>query len=112
MLSIITRIYLNKGYGLLKPGCTLQSLAKLCLPSSMTAEFYPLPEGDKELLEKMRENMMGGPSIVFIGKTVVSETQIRSPPNVCKSIEGIDASELSLRHVSADAYWTVNKTGI
>ena len=38
--------------------------------------------------------MFGGPSIVFRRKTVVNETFIRESSNLCKSIVGIDASQL------------------
>ena len=38
--------------------------------------------------------MTGGPSIVFTRKTDVDETFIRDSSNVCKSIVGIDASQL------------------
>ena len=38
--------------------------------------------------------MTGGPSIVFTRKAVVGETYIRDSANVCKTIVGIDASQL------------------
>ena len=38
--------------------------------------------------------MVGGPSIVFTRKAVVDETIIRKSTNLCKSIVGIDASQL------------------
>ena len=38
--------------------------------------------------------MTGGPSIVFTRKAVVDETFIRNSSNICKSIVGIDASQL------------------
>ena len=45
-------------------------------------------------MEKIREDMVGGPSIVFTRKAVVDETFIRKSSNLCKSIVGIDASQL------------------
>ena len=39
--------------------------------------------------------MTGGPSIVFTRKAVVDQTLIRNSENICKSIVGIDASQLS-----------------
>ena len=86
--------YHEKGIDMLKLGCTLPNLANICLHSSTSAKFYPFPAGDKDLLEKVREDMVGGPSIVFTRKAVVSETKIRSSSNICKSIVGIDASQL------------------
>ena len=79
---------------MLKLGCTLPNLANLCLHKSTSAKFYPFTETDKDLLRKIREDMVGGPSSVFTRKAVVDETFIRNSGNVCKSIVGIDASQL------------------
>ena len=79
---------------MLKLGCTLTNLANICLHSSTNVKFHPFPEGDKDLLEKIREDMVGGPSIVLTRKAVVGQTRIRSSSNTCKSIVGIDASQL------------------
>ena len=45
-------------------------------------------------MEKIRENVVGGSSIVFTRKAVVGETIIRKSTNVCKSIVGVDARQL------------------
>ena len=86
--------YHNKGIDMLKLGCTLPNLANICLHKSTDSKFYPFIEPDKDLLEKIREDMVGGPSIVFTRKAVVDETFIRKSSNLCKSIVGIDASQL------------------
>ena len=86
--------YHKKGIDLLKLGCTLPSLANICLHKFTNAKFYPFTETDKNLLQKIREDIIGGPSIVFTRKTVVNETFIQNPGNICKSIVGIDASQL------------------
>ena len=86
--------YHNKGIDMLKLGCTLPNLANICLHKSTRAKFHPFTEADKDLLEKTREDMVGGPSIVFTRRAVVDETFIRKSQNVCKSIVGIDASQL------------------
>ena len=44
------------------------------------------------MLEKIREDMTGGPSIVFTRKAVANETFVRKSNNLCKSIVDIDAS--------------------
>ena len=44
-------------------------------------------------MEKIREDVVGGPSIVFTRKAVVDETFIRKSTNLCKSIVGIHASQ-------------------
>ena len=79
---------------MLKLGCTLQNLANICLHKSTDSKFYPFTESDKDLLEKISEDMVGGPSIVFTRKAVVDETFVRKLTNFCKSIVGIDTSQL------------------
>ena len=63
--------YHNKGLHRLKLGCTLPNLAKSCLHKPTVSKFHPFTESDKSLLEMIREDMVGGPSIVFTGKAVV-----------------------------------------
>ena len=86
--------YNNKGIDMLKLGCTLPNLANICLHRSTYAKIYLFTELDTDLLEKIREDTVGGPSIVFTRKAVVEETSIRKSSNLCKSIVGIDASQL------------------
>ena len=86
--------YHNKENGMLKFGCTLPNLAKICLNKTTDSKFYPFTESDKDLPQKIREGMVGGPSIVFTRKAVVDETFIRKSSTLCKSIVGIDASQL------------------
>ena len=86
--------YHKKGIDMLKLGCTLPNLANICLHKSTSAKFYPFTETDKDLLQKIREDMVGGPSIVFTPKAVVDETFIQNSEIICKSIVGIDASQL------------------
>ena len=86
--------YHNKGSDGLKLGCTPPNLANVFLHSSTTAKFYVFPEKDKSLLEKVRENMVGGPSIVFTQKAVVDKTKLQSSPNIYNPIVNIDACQL------------------
>ena len=76
---------------MLKLGCTLPNLTNICLHKSTDWKFYPSTESDKDFLEKIREDMVGGPCVVFTRKAVVDETFITI---LCKSIVGIDASQL------------------
>ena len=86
--------YHDKDIDMLKFGCTLPNLANFCLHKSTHAKFYPFTGGDKDILEKTREVVADGPSIVLTRKAVVDETFIRKSANICKSIVGIDASQL------------------
>ena len=86
--------YHDKDIDMLKLGCTLPNLANIRLHKSTDAKYYPSTEGDKDLVHEIREDVFGGPYIVFTRKAVVDETFIRKSTNICKSIVGIDASQL------------------
>ena len=86
--------YHDKNIDLLKLGCTLPKMANVCLHKSTDAKIYPFTERDKDPLEKIREENFSVPSIVFTRKAVVDETFIRKSANKCKSIVGIDSSQL------------------
>ena len=89
----MVQFYHQKEIDMLKLGCTLPNLANIFLHKSTNEKFYPFCESDRDLCEKIREDMTGGPSIVFTRKAVEDETFIRDSSNVCKSIGGIDASQ-------------------
>ena len=93
-LQKMLAFYHRKGIDILKLGCTLPNLANICLHKSTSAKFYPFNETDKDLLQKIREDMVGGLPIVFTCKAVVDETFIRNSENVCKSFVGTDARQL------------------
>ena len=86
--------YHNKDVFIMKLGCTLRNLANNCLKKSADEKFYSFTEGDKESFEKIQEDVVGGPSIVFTRKAVADETFVWKSTNICKSIVGIDASQL------------------
>ena len=67
----------NKGIDMLKLGSTLPNLVDNCLHKSTDSKFYTFTESDKDLIEKIRKDMGGGPSIVFTRKAVVDEKFIR-----------------------------------
>ena len=91
----LIEFYQNKGIDMLKLGCTLPNLANICLHKSTDSKFYPFTESDRNLLENIREDMVGGLSIVFTCKAVVDETFIRKSSNLCKPIVGMDAIQLN-----------------
>ena len=80
---------------MLKLGCKLPHLASICPHKSTDAKIYPFTEVDKDLVERTRENVVGGLSINFTRRgAVVDEVFIRKFTNLCKLIVGIDASQL------------------
>ena len=85
--------YHNKGIDMLKLGCKLPDLAFICLHKSTVSKFYHLMESDEDLLEKLREDIVGGPSIVFTRKALVYDFLIRKSSNLCKPFVGIDAGQ-------------------
>ena len=88
----LIEFYQNKGIDVLKIECTLPSLANICFHKATDSKLHPFTESDTDLLEEIREDMVGGPSFVFTRKAVVDETFIRKSTNLSKSIVGIDAS--------------------
>ena len=77
-----------------KLGCTLPNLLKMCLHKSTNKKTYPVCESDRDLSEKISEDMMVGPPILFTRKAVVDKTIIKDSSNNNKSIVGIDTSQL------------------
>ena len=63
--------YHNKGIDMLKLVCTLPNLANIYLHKSTNHKFFPFVEADKDLHDKIRDDMTGDPSIVFTRKAVV-----------------------------------------
>ena len=61
--------YHDKEIDMLKVSCISPNLADICLHKSTGAKFYPFTEGDKDLLENIREHVVDGPSIVFTRKS-------------------------------------------
>ena len=84
----------NKGFDMLKLGRTLTNLAIVCLHKSTDSKFYAFTESGKNLFEKIREDMVRAPSVVFTRKAVVNEAFVRKSSNLCKTIVGIDANQL------------------
>ena len=60
-----------------KRGYILLVIANTCVHKSTTAKICRFTESDKDILEKVRKDMVGGPSIVFTRKALVAETFVR-----------------------------------
>ena len=84
----MVRLYHQKEIDLLKLGCNRPNLANNCLHNGTNEKYYPFCEGDGDLCEKIREDMTGGPSIVYT-KSCCGRNLIREPSYICKSIVGI-----------------------
>ena len=86
--------YQDKDIDMLKLGCTLPNLAYIRPYKALDAKFYPFREVDKDILEKIWECVVGGPSIVFTSKAVVDEISFRKSTKICESIVGIEENQL------------------
>ena len=76
--------YHDKDIDMLKVVCTVPNLANICLHKSTSEKVYPFMEWDKDLLENIREDAVGGLSIVLTQKAVLDETCIRNSTNFWK----------------------------
>ena len=79
----LIEFYHDKRIDMLKLGCTLPNLANIFLHKPIDYKFYPFFSSDSDLLEKIRVDMTGGPSIVFTRKAVATETFIQKSNNFC-----------------------------
>ena len=86
--------YHAKNIDMLKLGCTLPNLANTFLHKSTSDKFFPFTEKDKDYDSYIRSWLTGGPSIIFNRYAKAGETRIDDSEHVCKTILGIDASQL------------------
>ena len=79
---------------MLKLRSNLTNVTFICLNKSTAAKFHPSAENNRDLQEKIREDMVGRPSTVFKRKAVVDETFSLNSTIWCTSNVGIDARQL------------------
>ena len=84
----------NKSLEIMKLGGTLHNVANICLHFSTCAKFSTFSDGDKNLLWKLWEDLVGGPWKVLTRKTVINETQIHNSTHVWKSNVRVLAGQL------------------
>ena len=76
IVPTMLEFYHNKGIDILKLRCTLPNLANICHHKSINHKLFPFVESDKDLQDKIRKDMTGGPSFVFTRKTVVDHIHL------------------------------------
>ena len=86
--------YHARDIDMLKLGLTLPNLANRILHSSRSAKFFPFNKMDSHYDTYIRSWLTGGPSIIFTRYAKANVTKIGTSENICKSIVGIDASQL------------------
>ena len=80
-LQKMVDFYHKKGIDMLEFGCTLPNLANIWLHQSTTEKCYAFIESDRNLVEKLREDMIEGPSLVFTRAGEVEKIFIRVSTN-------------------------------
>jgi hypothetical protein len=98
------KFYVEKGCDLFKQTVSVPGVSRFLLyKSSQDAKIaFPLfTKDDKELYWKLKNNLVGGPSIVFNRYVKVGESRVRGGDSpFVKSIEGFDCSGLYLNSMA------------
>ena len=74
VLQKIDCLFHDRDVVILNLGCTLPKLVNICLHMSTDTKLYPITEADIDLLEKIGEDVVDGPTIVFTREAVFDET--------------------------------------
>ena len=72
----VVAFYDDENIDMILLGCTLPKQATICSHKSIEAKFRPVMEGQKDV-EKLRKNVVGGPSVVFTREAVADKTFTR-----------------------------------
>ena len=88
------QFYHQKRIDMLKLGFTSPNLANRILHSSNSLKFFPFNQEDKSFDDYIREWLTGGLSIIFTRCAKVGSSRIKNRSIMCKTIVGIDASQL------------------
>jgi hypothetical protein len=88
--------YRSKNLDMFKDGLSVPSLSsQYMFKSNPEARFWTFDEHDKDLYYTFRNNMVGGPSIIFNRYHEADKTKIRGG-KICKKVVGYDANALYL----------------
>ena len=93
-LQKMMQICHQKRIDMMKLGFTLPNLANRILHSSTSMKFFPFNQEDRSFDDYIREWLTGGPSIIFRRYAKIGTSRIKNSSNMCKTIVGIDASQL------------------
>ena len=107
----IVEFYHQKEIDMFKLGFTLHKLANTCLHKSTDSKFYPFTESDKDLLEKIREDMVGVYTLHCLYTQDCSWQKFYPQINEFVQVNCRHRRKptLSLFDVSTNAYWIVYK---
>ena len=97
-------VYISKGLDMLKEAVSVPALATKWLFKESCKDSFSIPlmsKKNQDLHKTVRENIVGGPAIVFHryhekGKTLIKAQKYGSQAKVCQQIKGFDANSLYL----------------
>ena len=105
-VECFVEFYYKRGIDVFKIAISTPGIARKMLMESARKEnvyFSVIDSGNKDLFFKIRNNLTGGPSIIFNRHLKVDHTLIRGiKNNFCKTIVGWDAASLYLYCMSLD----------
>lgn len=97
--------YKEKNIDLFKVAISVPGIARTLLfraAAKQKCSFGVFGKKDKDLYHKIKNNIVGGPSIIFTRHHKVGETRIRSGDKTCGNIVGFDANALYLSCLGSD----------
>ena len=94
-LESFLQIYFNEGIDIFKDFITLPGVARKMLYKSTISKFSLFNQNNADLYYTFRQNIVGGPSIIFTRYHEKGETNIKKiDKNKCKSVVGYDCNGL------------------
>ena len=94
-LETFLKIYFDEGIDIFKDFITLPGVARKMLYNSSDSKFALFNETNSDLYYTFRQNIVGGPSIIFTRYHEKGETNIKGiDNNKCQSIVGYDCNGL------------------
>ena len=105
-VSNLQSFYYEKGIDVFKETLSVPGVARKMIfevGKKNNASFALIDRSNKDLHEKIKSNIIGGPSIVFNRYAKVGETPIKNDEsNICQNIIGFDANALYLWAIGQD----------
>ncbi len=100
----LQKLYFDKGIDVFKTAISVPGIARKMLFATAEetgAEVSLIDKGNEELYRTIKQNIVGGPSIIFTRHAKAGETQIRGDKQ-CEKVVGYDANALYLWAIGQD----------
>lgn len=97
VVNKLSDLWIMKNTDIHKDGISLPSLVMRYIMKNSDKSFHLLRPGEEEFYHMLRDNVVGGPSIIFCHNHEKGKTRIRSDDGkICGGILGFDANALYL----------------